>query len=230
MRMWFSKVGFERLTGLVIMLQMRLLTLDVGEVGHLVIDARRNLCGVCGRWCPVVLDLHRFFIAIARAVVNHDGRGGVAPDPLVWSAGARPKRRRPLCAVRDRAFLPGPPGIWDSDWITVPPSVICADDTALWPYTPGILVKRFTFLGTLHWLAGGVDLGVGGISYVELLILYELWAGERLSLEKAHPRYLRPGRQISVSAVPFGPGIDIWRSCLLVGALMRSLLTAWWTG
>ena len=50
-----------------------------------------------------------------------------------------------------------------------------------------------------------------------------LWAGERLCLEKVHPRYLRPGRQISVSAVPFGPGIDIWRSCRFIGALMRSL-------
>ena len=70
---------------------------------------------------------------------------------------------------------------------------------------------------------GGNAFGVGGVSYVELLILYELWAGERLSLEKAHPRYLRPGRPISVSAVPFGPGIDIWRSCRFIGALMRSL-------
>ena len=33
----------------------------------------------------------------------------------------------------------------------------------------------------------------------------------------------RPGRPISVSAVPFGPGIDIWRSCRFIGALMRSL-------
>ena len=79
------------------------------------------------------------------------------------------------------------------------------------------------FLGSLHWPAGGLDLGVGGVSYVELLILYELWAGERLSLEKAAPRYLRPGRPILVSAVPFGPGIDIWRSCRFIGALMRSL-------
>ena len=67
------------------------------------------------------------------------------------------------------------------------------------------------------------DLGVGGVSHVELLILYELWAGERLSLEKAYPRYLRSGRQISVSAVPFSPGIDIWRSCRFIGAMMRSL-------
>ena len=62
-----------------------------------------------------------------------------------------------------------------------------------------------------------------GVSNVELLILYELWAGERLQLEKAVPRYRRPGRSISVSAVPFGPGTDIWRSCRFVGALFRGL-------
>ena len=44
--------------------------------------------GVGSRWYPIILDLHRFFIAISRAVVTHDGRDGLAPDPLVWSAGA----------------------------------------------------------------------------------------------------------------------------------------------
>ena len=177
------------------------------RVGNAVIDARRNLSGVCGRWYPVLLDLHRFFIAISRAVVSHDDRDGTAPDPLVWSAGALPKRRRLVLAVRDQAFLPGPPGLWDSDWVNFPASAFCAEDIARWPKTPGLLVKWVTFLGSLHWPAGGLDLGVGGISYVELLILFELWAGERLSLEKATPRYLWPGRLISVSAVPFGPGI-----------------------
>ena len=85
------------------------------------------------------------------------------------------------------------------------------------------MVKWVSFLGFLHWPVHGVGLGVGGISYFELLILYELWAGERLVIEKAHPRYLRPGRPISVSAVPFGPDIDIWRLCRFIGALMRSL-------
>ena len=75
------------------------------RVGNAVIDARRNLSGVCGRWYPVLLDLHRFFIAISRALVNHDGRDGTAPDPLVWSAGALPKRRRLVHAVRDRFFF-----------------------------------------------------------------------------------------------------------------------------
>ena len=151
------------------------------RVGNLVIDARRNLSGVCSRWYPVLLDLHRFFIAVSRAMVNHDGGPGTAPDPLVWSAGTLPKRLRLVHAVRDRAFLPGPPGLWDSDWVNILASAISAADIALWPYTPGPLVKWVSFLAGLHWPAGGSDLGVGVISNLELLILYELWAGERLS-------------------------------------------------
>ena len=104
------------------------------RVGNAVIDARRNLSGVCGRWYPVILDLHRFFIAISRAVVNHDGREGTAPDPLVWSP-------RLVHAVRDRAFLLGPPGIWSSEWIHVPSSAVSADDVAHWPYSLGLLVR-----------------------------------------------------------------------------------------
>ena len=69
----------------------------------------------------------------------------VALDPLVWSAGAHPKRRRLVRAVRDRAFLFGPPGIWDSERVNVPASVFCAEDTAQWPYTPGLLVKLVSF-------------------------------------------------------------------------------------
>ena len=92
--------------------------------------------------------------------MNYDGHGGTAPDPLVWSSGALPKRRRMVHAVRDRAWLPGLPAIWDSDWISLPASAICADEVAHWPYTTGLLVKWFTFLGSLHWPAGGIDLGV----------------------------------------------------------------------
>ena len=85
------------------------------------------------------------------------------------------------------------------------------------------MVKLVTFLGFLHWPSAGGDLGPGGISYVELLILYELWAGDRFQFEKAVPRCKRVDRPISVSAVPFGPGIDIRRSCRLLGAMLRAL-------
>ena len=46
----------------------------------------------------------------------------------------------------------------------IPASAICAEDISHWPYTSGLLVKWVSFLGSLHWLAGGLDLGVGGIS------------------------------------------------------------------
>ena len=110
-----------------------------------------------------------------------------------------------------------------SDWISVPPVVVTAADICLWPYSVDVLVKLVTFLSSLHWPSDGGDLGPGGISHVELLILYELWAGERFQFEKAVPRCKRVDRPISVSAVPFGPGIDIRRSCRLLGAMLRAL-------
>ena len=154
-------------------------------------------------------------------MVNHDDGAGTVLDPLDWSAGSAPKRRR--VAVRNRAFLPGPPDLWVGAWICVAASPISCRDIEVWPFSVGMLVKWVSFLSSLHWPAGECDLGLGGVSYVELLILYVLWAGERLELEKAVPRYRRPGRSISVSAVPFGPGTDIWRSCRFLGALFRGL-------
>ena len=169
-----------------------------------VADARRNFSGVCWRWYPVVQVLHRFFIAVARAVVNCDDSSALAPHPLVWSAGGLPNRRRIVDVVRNVALLPGPLHLWDSDWVGVPPVAVTAEDVCLWPCSVGILVKLVTFLGSLHWPSAGSDLGCGGISHVELLILYELWAGERLQFEKAVRRCRRVHRPISVSAVPFG--------------------------
>ena len=135
-----------------------------------LVDARWNFAGVFGRWYPVILMLHLFFIAISRAVVNHADGSGSAPDPLVWSAGALPKRRRLVHAVRDRAFLPGPSGIWEGEWISLASAPVTAEDVGAWPYSMGMLVKWVTFLGTLHWPAVGADLWVGGVSFVEVLI------------------------------------------------------------
>ena len=55
------------------------------------------------------------------------------------------------------------------------------------------------------------DLGIGGVSYLELLILYELWAGERLVPETATPVGRRAGRPILVSAVPWVQAHNIGR-------------------
>ena len=72
---------------------------------------------------------------------------------------------------------------------------------------PTLLVSWLSglpFVGTLHWPVGGPP-WCWWVSFVESLIPYELWVGERLIVEKAHPRYLTPCGPISVSVVPFGP-------------------------
>ena len=52
-----------------------------------VITARRDLLRVRRFWYPIILDLHKFMIAISRIEVNHDGFGGTAPDAMVWDKG-----------------------------------------------------------------------------------------------------------------------------------------------
>ena len=83
------------------------------------------------------------------------------------------------------------------------------------------LVGRFSWYSALTscWVDGGGR----GVSYVELLIFYDLLAEERPGLGKAVACHRRPRRPISVSAGPSGRGIDIWRSCRFIGCLMKAV-------
>ena len=136
---------------------------DLGLRHHseVLINARRRLLQAGSYWYPIMTDLHRFMIAIARVSVNHDGKGGgTAPDPLVWDQGSRPKVRKLHIRVNvDLASLPGPRGFLNSSWIQVDAGHITAADISAWPYSVGILVRFTSFLGTLHWPSGSVDLG-----------------------------------------------------------------------
>ena len=58
MIIWFLKVGFGKLGNDA---ADEGADFERGRASPAVIDARRNLSGVCGRWYPVILDLHRFF-------------------------------------------------------------------------------------------------------------------------------------------------------------------------
>ena len=156
-------------------------------------------------------------------MVNEDGKGGLAPDPMVWSAGGRRKQKRPIEAVRDYAMLPGPRRLWTGSWIRWPEISISEDDLASWPFSPGSLVKLAAFLSSLSWPGEVTDLGPGGISYIELLILYERWAGERLRVEDSLPKYRRPGRGILVAAAPLVPDTQIWKLCRFLGNMLRAL-------
>ena len=75
--------------------------------------------------------------------------------------------------VRNCALLPGPGRIWESDWIGVFPAAVCAEEVCCWHCSVGVLVKWVAFFlvwCTLHWPAVGADLGVGGVSHVEMII------------------------------------------------------------
>ena len=83
-------------------------------------------------------------IAVARVSVNHDGRGGTAPDPLVWDQGGRPKARKLAFRVNvDLASLPGPPGFLGGPWIRFMVDHISGADIAAWPYSVGVLCQVY---------------------------------------------------------------------------------------
>ena len=66
------------------------------------------MLGTCG---PDILQLRGYMVAVSRVAVNHDGRGGSAPDPLVWDHGSKRKQRKTDSRINvDLASLPGPPG------------------------------------------------------------------------------------------------------------------------
>ena len=121
-------------------------------------------------------------------------------------------------------MLPGPQSLWVGSWFRWPSIVISDDDVGRWPFSAGALVKLAAFLSSLSWPCEVVDLGPGGVSYVELLILYERWAGERLRVEDSLPKYRRPGRPILVSAALPCPDAEIWKLCRFLGNMLRALV------
>ena len=157
-----------------------------------VATARRNCTQACHKWYAWLLHLHWFYIAVGRIAVNHDPCHGTALDPTVWSAGApanRPRLQKARLqeAVREFAAAPGLDALGWRGRTQVHGVPLTDVDLHAWPYSTGFLVKFTAFWGSLHWLVGDGDLVMGGFSYAEVLILYELWAGERLVLETALP-------------------------------------------
>ena len=83
---------------------------------------------------------------------------------------------------------------------------------AAWAYSVSLLGKFSAFLSSLSWPAGAEDLGHFGVSYREVLILFEQWAGHRLLSEKVRP----------ISSVPVSEGIEIWQGCRFISSLVRA--------
>ena len=134
-----------------------------------VLDIRLALVNARELCCPIVLQLHWFMIAISRVSVNHDGRGGTAPDPRVWDLGSLAKQRKvDIWANVDLAMLPGPPEVLCGPWVQVDGRRITGADVAAWPYSVSLsLLCEFpSSLGSLHWPAETADLGhYGGLLF-----------------------------------------------------------------
>ena len=195
-RTWFGKVGFASLVAQGTMTLMKLLTLDDGELTFLLLMLDATLLGSAGGGVRWLWSCIAFFSAISRVVVNHDDGEVTAPDPLVWSAGALPKSVGLVgrCVVMPCCLVLHLFGHRTG-------SIFFLLQLLLGMWERGRTLLVFWSNGLPFYVPGaGADLGVGGVSYVEMLNLCELWAGERLVLEKAVPRYGRPRRPISVSA------------------------------
>ena len=163
-----------------------------------VITARRDLLRVRRLWYPIIFDLHKFMVAISRIEVNHDGFGGTAPDAMVWDKGGVVKTRAPsFRLIFDHATLPGPLDFLSSTWCTLDSLPITQYDVAAWPYSVEILfVFSSSFLASLHWPHGTSDLGKFGISYFEMLLMFEVFSGHRLHTEKTVRPHLRSRRPL----------------------------------
>ena len=86
---------------------------------------------------PYNASTAKVLIAVSTVTVNHDGRGGTAPDPLFWDQGG-PKKHAS---------------------IQVHGGCSSGADIAAWPYSVGILCKFTSFLGTLHLPTCPGDIG-----------------------------------------------------------------------
>ena len=189
-----------------------------------VITARRDLLRVRRLWYPIMLDLHRLMVAISRIEVNHDGFVGTAPDAMILDKGSIAKTRAPsFRLIVDHASLPGPPHFLSSTWCTLDPLPITQDDVAAWPYSVDILLVSSSFLASLHWPQGTSDLGKFGISYFELLLMFEVCSGKRLQTEKTVRAHLRSRRPLVFSGFSVGIGQEIRHGCQFLHCLFRAL-------
>ena len=100
---------------------------------------------------------------------------------------------------------------------------IAGADIAAWPYSVSILCKFTSFFGTLHWPVGSEEMGHFWFSYLELLVLFEQWAGHRLLNEKVIRPHLRAHRPTSFPLFLCQRGIEIRHGCRHLSSLFRAL-------
>ena len=84
-----------------------------------------------------------------------------------------------------------------------------------------IILLPFWALHTGLWITG--DMGHFGVSYLEVLILFEHWLGHRLLSEKVARMHLRAHRPTCFPPAPVSEGIQIRQGCQFISSLFRAL-------
>ena len=84
-----------------------------------------------------------------------------------------------------------------------------------------VLCEFSSLLGSLLWLADTGDLGHFGVSNLEVLVLFEQWAGQqRLPSEKVTRPHVRAHRPISIPSMFVSEGIEIRQECRSIIAVL----------
>ena len=116
-------------------------------IGLLLLDV---CVRACHAWCPLVMNLHRYYIAVARIAVNHDPGCCTAPDLNVWSVGTRLRslgcKKLSLLLLRGLIVWVGGDGLW---LLFLPSSVLIltAGLTPLvWSWRVSLLCKCSFFM------------------------------------------------------------------------------------
>ena len=177
------------------------------RVDPAVVDARRNLSGVCRLWYPRVLEFHGFFVAISRTVVNNAGSVCVTPDPLVWSAG-----------FQNNVGLHTPFVIMLCSLVRTTSGVRLGWNTS---YCNSCYSIRRLLVTLVTFLGGQLLLEVWVLAeFLDgILFLYQLWTGGGSSKTKLSPGIVGQGVQVQcrlfhmVQALIFGVRAG---SCLVV--------------
>ena len=121
------------------------------------------------------------------------------------------------------AWVTAPPDLWRHGSVGWPAIHVEEADVAVWPCSVGMLVKLCAFLSSLHWPAVVGDLRGSGTSTLSCLSSMSVGPVRGWFWSLLFPKARRGSYPISVSAVPAGPSIDIWRCCRFLGSVLRAL-------
>ena len=106
-------------------------------------------------------------------------------------------------------------------WIQVRGWHISGADVAAWPYSVGILFSFFFLIPCIGLVL--LTWAIWEFLFLELLILFEQWAGHRLLSEKVTRPHVRADRLILIPSVPVSEGIEIRHGCEFLSGLVRAL-------